>query len=57
MKLPAGTKVKFVSKEGNLVKVTYLNTALTIPVTSTDFGVPDAPAPAVPPTIPAASDL
>ena len=56
MKLPVGTNVKFISHEGNSVKVTYLNTVLTIPSASTDFGVPDAapPAAAVPPAAPAA---
>jgi len=53
MKLPVGTSVKFMSREGTLVKVSYLNTVLTIPGTSTDFGVPDAaPAPSVPPAAP-----
>ncbi len=65
MKLPAGTNVKFISHEGNLVKVAYLNTVLAIPAASTDFGVPDAappaapappPAPTVPPTTPPAAD-
>ncbi len=47
MKLPVGTPVKFVSREGGTVKVSYLNTILTLPVTSTDFGVPEVvPAPA-----------
>ena len=52
MKLPVGTPVKFISREGHLVKVSYLNTVLTLPVASTDIGVPEnvpAPAPALPP--------
>ena len=53
MKLPVGTSVKFISKEGNLVKVAYLNTVLTVPTTSTDFGVPAAAPPAAPAPAPA----
>jgi hypothetical protein len=54
MKLPVGTPVKFVSREGNVVKVSYLNTILTLPVNSTDLDVPVAaprdPPPSVRPT-------
>lgn len=66
MKLPAGTNVKFVSQEGNLVRVAYLGTMLTIPASSTDIGVPEAPPPvppasgpdpAVPMTKPPTNDL
>lgn len=47
MKLPVGTSVKFLSHDGNIVKVSYLNTVLTIPATSTDYGAAEAlPAPA-----------
>jgi hypothetical protein len=46
MKLPVGTNVKFVSQDGNLVRVAYLGTVLTIPAASTDIGVPEAPPPA-----------
>ena len=55
MKLPAGTPVKLVAREGNSVRVNYLNTVLVVPIASTDFAdAPPAPAPApVPPTAPA----
>ena len=54
MKLPVGTNVKFVSQDGNLVRVAYLGTVLTIPAASTDIGVPEAPpsAPDPDPAIP-----
>jgi GYF domain 2 len=50
MKLPAGTPVKLVSRDGNIVKVNYLNTVIVVPVTSTDFGAADAPPAPVAPT-------
>ncbi|MCE9609957.1 MAG: DUF4339 domain-containing protein [Chthoniobacter sp.] len=46
MKLPVGTSVKFISQEGAAVKVSYLNTVLTIPSSSTDFGVAEVAPPA-----------
>ena len=49
MKLPVGTPVKLVAREGNAVRVNYLNTILVVPITSTDFAdaAPvHAPAPA-----------
>ncbi len=59
MKLPVGTPVKLVSREGNAVKVNYLNTVLTVPANFTDIGdavaapatapAPLAPAPATAP--------
>ncbi len=53
MKLPVGTPVKLVSREGNSLKVNYLNTVLTLPATFTDIG-DAAPAPVVAPPVPAA---
>ena len=54
MKLPVGTSVKFVAREGNNVRVNYLNSIIVIPLTSTDFteaapATAPAPAPATPP--------
>jgi hypothetical protein len=46
MKLPVGTAVKLVSREGNQVKINYLNTILVVPAASTDIDVPAATAPA-----------
>ncbi len=49
MKLPVGTPVKLVAREGNVVRVNYLNTILVVPITSTDFATAEAapvPAPA-----------
>jgi len=43
MKLPVGTPVKLISREGNVIKVNYLNTVLMVPITSTDYGAADAP--------------
>jgi hypothetical protein len=59
MKLPAGTAVKLVSREGNMVKINYLNTILTVPAASTDIDVappvvPGATAPALPAVPPVA---
>ena len=51
MKLPVGTPVKLVAREGNNVRVNYLNTILVVPVASTDF-TEAAPAP-VPASAPA----
>jgi hypothetical protein len=48
MKLPVGTSVKFVSRQGTSVNVNYLNTILTVPASSTDIDVA-APAPVVAP--------
>ena len=61
MKLPVGTPVKLVAREGNVVRINYLNTILVVPITSTDFAdaapapthapVPaSAPAPVSPPS-------
>lgn len=50
MKLPPGTPVKLISREGNVVKVNYLNTVLTVPANFTDIGeAAPAPAPATAP--------
>ena len=54
MKLPVGTSVKFVAREGNNVRVNYLNSIIVIPLTSTDYteaapATAPAPAPATPP--------
>ena len=61
MKLPVGTPVKLVAREGNTVRVNYLNTILVVPIASTDFteAAPAvAPAPANAPTpVTPASDL
>ena len=48
MKLPVGTPVKFVAREGNAVRVNYLNTVLLVPIASTDFADP-APVPVLKP--------
>jgi hypothetical protein len=37
MKLPAGTPVKLVARQGNQLKVNYQNSVITIPATSTDL--------------------
>ena len=64
MKLPAGTPVKLVAREGNAVRVNYLNTILVVPITSTDFtetahapAPAPASAPAPAPVAPPAADL
>ena len=66
MKLPVGTPVKLISREGNTLKVNYLNTPLTVTASSTDIGdaapapvqAPSAaPAPAPVTAPPPASDL
>ncbi len=60
MKLPVGTPVKLVAREGSAVRVNYLNTILVVPITSTDFAeAAPAPAPASTPASapPPAPDL
>ncbi len=59
MKLPVGTPVKLVAREGNAVRVNYLNTILVVPITSTDFAeAAPAPAPAAAPApAPPSADL
>ena len=62
MKLPVGTPVKLVAREGNVVRVNYLNTILVVPITSTDFATAEAapvpaPAPAPAPVAPPSADL
>jgi hypothetical protein len=52
MTLPAGTIVKFVARDGNNVRVNYMNTILTVPVASTDLAADAAPPAAVPPPAP-----
>ncbi len=54
MKLPVGTPVKLVAREGNALRVNYLNTILVVPVTSTDFAEA-APAPVHPAPSPASA--
>lgn len=41
VRLPVGTSVKFLSREGEMVKVDYLKTILTVPIGSTDYGTPE----------------
>jgi len=50
VRLPVGTSVKFLSREGEMVKVDYLKTILTVPIGSTDYGIAE-PVPGV--TVPA----
>ena len=54
VRLPVGTSVKFLSREGEMVKVDYLKTILTVPIGSTDYGTPEpVPGVAVPAKVPA----
>ena len=54
VRLPVGTSVKFLSREGEMVKVDYLKTILTVPIGSTDYGIPElVPGVAVPAKVPA----
>ena len=64
VKLPVGTSVKLVAREGNVVRVNYLNTILVVPITSTDFATAEAApvpapahAPAPAPVAPPSADL
>jgi hypothetical protein len=45
IKLAVGTPVKLLARQGNSVKVGYLNNVFTVPLTSTDL---EADAPPVP---------
>ncbi|MEO7796864.1 MAG: DUF4339 domain-containing protein, partial [Opitutaceae bacterium] len=46
IKLPAGTLVKLLARQGSSVKVGYLNNIFTVPATSTDIGEGDGLPPA-----------
>lgn len=55
VKLPPGTAVKLVSRDGAMVKLNYLNNVIVVPANSTDIdsGAPAAPAPSsAPPPAP-----
>jgi hypothetical protein len=52
VKLPAGTVVRFVAQEGNLLRIRYGTETVTIPTTSTDFNDLPPAAPPVPGPVP-----
>ncbi|HEX5177685.1 MAG TPA: GYF domain-containing protein [Chthoniobacteraceae bacterium] len=52
VKLPAGTVVRFVAQEGNLLRIRYGTETVTVPIASTDFNDLPPAAPAVPGPVP-----